>query len=174
MAIIPVRGVGSTGIVRDTPSVLLPPEAWSDGRNVRFDNSSVSKIQGHEQMFDLQVEATNLIYWPNITTQYYVYALDTSVRRINSAGVSAEIGSGFTSGGDWQSVLFNGGYTVIMNNGIDAPHYITGTGQGQPEENTLTRLPDWPSSVSARVIKSAGYALIAGNLTDRSGAFTVR
>ena len=52
MPIQPVRGLGSVGIVQDTPSVLLPPEAWSDGRNVRFDNESVSKISGHLSILD--------------------------------------------------------------------------------------------------------------------------
>ena len=70
MPIIPVRGVGSAGIVMDTPSVLLPPDAWSNGRNVRFDNSSVSKMQGHEEIFNLTAQPTNLIYWPRPVTQY--------------------------------------------------------------------------------------------------------
>ena len=125
MPIIPVRGVGTAGIVRDTPSVLLPPEAWSNGRNVRFDNSSVSKIQGHEELFTLTGQPSNLIFWPRPTTQFYVYAEDTTVSRVRSTGTTTRIGSGFTSGGDWQSTLFNGGYTVIMNNGIDSPQYIT-------------------------------------------------
>ena len=172
MPIIPVRGVGSAGIVRDTPSVLLPPEAWSNGRNVRFDNSSVSKMQGHEEMFTLTAQPTNLIYWPRPVTQYYVYATDTTVHRVQSDGTVSQIGTGFTTGGVWQSVLFNGGYTVVMNNGIDEPHYITYGTDGRAQELTLQPLPDWPSTLAARVVKTAGYALIAGNLTDTSGAFT--
>ena len=81
------------------------------------------------------------------------------------------IGTGFTTGGTWQSVLYNGGYTVIMNNGIDAPHYITYGTDGRPQELTLQPLPDWPNTLAARVVKTAGYALIAGNLTDSSGSF---
>ena len=171
MPIIPVRGVGSAGVVLDTPSVLLPPEAWSNGRNVRFDNSSVSKIQGHEEIFNLTAQPTNLIYWPRPVTQYYVYSTDTTVHRVQSDGTVSQIGSGFTTGGNWQSVLFNGGYTVVMNNGIDEPHYITYGTDGRPQELTLQPLPDWPSTLAARVVKTAGYALIAGNLTDSSGSF---
>ena len=48
-----VRGVGSRGINMDVQSVLLPAEEWSSGRNVRFDNSSVEKITGHESFADL-------------------------------------------------------------------------------------------------------------------------
>ena len=58
-----------------------------------------------------------------------------------------------------------------MSNGIDSPHYITYGTSGTPEELTLQPLPDWPSTLSAGVVKTIGYALIAGNLTDTSGAF---
>ena len=56
MAILPVRNVGASGIIKDIPSVLLPVEGWSDGLNVRFDNGSVSKILGHSEEFTVTTE----------------------------------------------------------------------------------------------------------------------
>ena len=39
MALIPVENVGETGIVKDINPWQLPPNVWSDGNNVEFDNS---------------------------------------------------------------------------------------------------------------------------------------
>ena len=170
MPITPVRGVGTVGLVKDIPSVLLPANAWSDCRNVRFDNQSVSKILGHEEMYDLTNEPLLLQYWPRPITQYYIFATQTAVSRVDSAGNVSSIGTGYSATGVWQSTLYNGGYTVIMNNTVDEPVYITYGTSGATQETTLTQLPDWPTGLSAGVVRSIGYALIAGNLTDSSGA----
>ena len=110
MPVIPVRAVGAEGINRDVPSVLLPPQQWSDGRNVRFDNASVQKITGHESFADLSGnEPEALIYWPRPVTPYYVYAHNGTVTRRDGAGNEADIATGLTTTDrDWQLSLFNG------------------------------------------------------------------
>ncbi|MGL5015519.1 MAG: hypothetical protein ACRC6V_14725 [Bacteroidales bacterium] len=47
MAIMKVRRVGSLGVIRDLPSFELPPEAWSDSRNVRFAENRIEKMGGY-------------------------------------------------------------------------------------------------------------------------------
>lgn len=47
MPIMRVRGIGSKGVVKDLPSFELPPEAWSDAKNVRFIANRIEKMGGY-------------------------------------------------------------------------------------------------------------------------------
>ena len=172
MPIIPVRGLGSVGIVQDTSPVLLPTQGWSDGMNVRFNNGSVEKITGHTSVFTATVEPQFLQYWPRPTTQYYIYGNAQTVRRVDAAGQQASIVPSdvtFNANGVWHSSLFNGGYTVVFNNTEDAPQYITFGNGGNVEFTTMQPLPDWPTSFTAGVVRPFKNALIAGDLEDSSG-----
>ena len=173
MPILPVRNVGANGIIRDLPSVLLPVDGWSDGKNVRFDNGSVSKMLGHSEQFTVDAEPELVQYWPRPVTPYYITAIGNTVMRRDTDGNSASLvpnGTTFSSAGRWRSSLYNGGYTTIMNNGVDKPQYITYGTDGTPPEVTLQPLPGWPDNLSARVVVGHNYAMIAGNLRDTSGS----
>ena len=173
MPILPVRNVGANGIILDIPSVLLPVEGWSDGKNVRFDNGSVSKMLGHTEEFSVTTEPELVQYWPRPVTPYYITAIGNTVMRRDTSGNSASLvpsGTTFSSAGRWRSSLFNGGYSVIMNNGVDKPQYITYGTNGSANEVSLQPLPGWPDNLSAQVVVGHNYAMIAGNLRDTSGA----
>lgn len=43
MPLIPTRGLGSVGIIKDVPATDLPVNAWSDGLNVRFNGGKVER-----------------------------------------------------------------------------------------------------------------------------------
>ena len=168
MPITPVRNVGAAGIISDIPSVLLPPQAWSDGRNVRFDNLSVSKMLGHVSV--LETGATNpefLEYWPRPNRQYYIYGDAETVYRVDQEDTIETIGSGFNAGGKWHTSLFNGGYSVVLNNTLETPQFINYDPLGGTE--TLNELPGWnyndDFTVTAGVVRSFGNVLVAGNLT---------
>lgn len=172
MPLLSINDVGRGGIVRDTSPLLLPPNVWSNGRNVRFDNGGAQKISGHTRLFTAAYNPDFVIYWPRPVTPYYIYANATNVSRVDGAGNVANILGSLSpsSSGKWHGSLFNGGFSVVMNNTVDAPHYITYGTAGQPFETELTELPNWPDDLSAGVIRPLGNALIAGNLTDSSGS----
>ncbi|MDA7496072.1 hypothetical protein N8457_00120 [bacterium] len=44
--LLPVIGLDQTGIIKDVPGHILPPNAFTDGKNVFFKNSSVQKRKG--------------------------------------------------------------------------------------------------------------------------------
>ena len=44
--LIPIVGIDSTGIVKDTPGHILPPNVFTDGKNVLFKNNSIQKRKG--------------------------------------------------------------------------------------------------------------------------------
>ena len=179
MPLQPVRGVGTGGIVKDVPAVLLPETHWSDGRNVRFDNASVEKISGHTQ-YSIGLTGTAnhfAIHWPKPTTRYTIYANNTDVYRINAAGAQSEIstGSTYASGSRWHGSLFTGGFAVVMNNTVNTPQYIIHGETGATQETTLTDLPGWNytagTTITAGVVRPFRNHLVAGNLSaSTSGA----
>ena len=174
MPVQPVRNVGAAGIIRDIPSVLLPASAWSDGRNVKFDNDNVSKRLGYAEEFSTATEPQLVQYWPRPITPFYITANGDTVQRRDASGNTTSLvpsGTIFNNSATWRSSLYNGGYTVLMNNGVDAPQYITYGLDGTPDQISLQPLPDWPSTLSAQVVVGHQYAMVAGNLTDRSGTF---
>lgn len=48
MPIFRLRGLGNKGVVTDTPPFDLPPDTWSDARNVRFQAGRVQKVGGNK------------------------------------------------------------------------------------------------------------------------------
>jgi hypothetical protein len=51
MSLVPINNVGQIGIIRDIPPYGLPPNAWSDGNNIRFLDNGVKKCSGYEEIF---------------------------------------------------------------------------------------------------------------------------
>ena len=47
MSVITVDNVGQVGIVKETSPWNLPPNVWSDGNNVKTDESSIKKCPGY-------------------------------------------------------------------------------------------------------------------------------
>ena len=188
--LIKVSDLHKSGIVRDTPAISLPPQIWTNGRNVRFEDGTVEKMQGEVPVIQplatttggsTLVEPTFVQYWPNPRTRYYVYADDTNVYIMNAAGQVQRIGTGFTAPTDtnrarWQGTLFTGGFATILNNGVDAPQFVLdNTGAGT--NLSLGVLTDWNytagTTYSAGVIRSFRNVLIAGNITSTTGSTVV-
>jgi len=50
MPLVPIENLGQIGIIKDTPPYNLPPNAWSDGNNVRLLDNGVKKIAGYQEV----------------------------------------------------------------------------------------------------------------------------
>ena len=73
--LIPIDGVDQAGIIRDTPAHALPPNAWSDGRNIRFKDGTVRKREGSLGIFpELGTNQTyaHVAYWPEPNRRLYL------------------------------------------------------------------------------------------------------
>ena len=44
--LIPIVGLDQAGIIKDSPAHILPPNAFSDGKNIRFKDSAIKKRKG--------------------------------------------------------------------------------------------------------------------------------
>ena len=165
MPFIPVSNVGSLGIVKDVPPHELPPEAWSDGRNVRFTDNKVVKMKGSSRVFDPPTIAP---YWlmqaRSVSEVAWIYAGLAKVYAFFTAGHTDITRA---SGGDYSATavgLWNGGILggiPILNNGVDPPQYWASVDTG----TDLANLTNWPASTEAAVVRPFKNFLVALDVT---------
>jgi hypothetical protein len=173
----PINELGSGGFNADTPPSILPFNTFSDVLNVRFDDNSVSTTTGETTLRTVSISPDYGIHWRRPDTSYNIFAKDGDIVRVDSSGVSSVMfagGVGYASS-DWQGTYFNGGYAVVLNNGTSTPIYCL-YGDAVADA-TFQPLPNWNYlvglTVTARVIRSLNYSLVAANLTlNQSGTYT--
>lgn len=160
--IVPITNLHTVGLVKDTPPIGLPTNAFSDVLNVRFNNGCVEKLPGEAKLFTSYTGDTivgddfiHIAWWanPNLTpsdgyyvvvttdaTYDYVYAIRASDGNVRNLGVTVP------SGGTWQHTVYQGGYAIIINNGIARPFYILdATGNTDMTTMDAFELPGWDS-----------------------------
>jgi len=154
--ILPLSGLDQAGVILDTPSVALPPTAFSDALNVRFKDGAVRKMEGELDILPELVRTitsdierlilNQMTMMDELTDQVYVVLPDSTFVIVGSypAVVGRE-----NSIGNWQHTFFQGGFSVVINNGLMAPQYITDA-DGNIDINALATpgfqdLPGWES-----------------------------
>jgi len=207
--VVPIEGLDTVGLIADVPAVSLPPNAFSDCNNVRFRNGNISKVKGDLHVFSHvhfgdQDVLKYVVWWPSpnlaaFNQGYYVLIVEQGGRdfiyvlKVGELGTEEEpillapanIGRqsvNFTPNGNWQHTFFQGGFALVINNGLDAPHYLLDPSDNTAAVNIRTlELPGWNSyaadipgysgtdglRVTAGVIRTYGDFLIAGNLVER-------
>jgi len=179
--ITPISNLATIGLNKDNPPVSLPPNAFTDALNVRFRHGSISKIPGEKSIAnrtptELGVPDGEFIFiteWsnPNLgdnNSYYLIIIRDDNTNQDHIILVRAlpfdldvpeyrEVGV-VDSGGIWQSTLFQGGYAIIINNGIEVPYYLLDTEGGTAFNSfTLKQLPNWDSYFSSEIIIDATH-----------------
>jgi hypothetical protein len=172
----PIVGLSEVGIIKDTPSLVIPENAFSDGRNVRFRNGAIESFAGETLYRELSsIQPTYGIHWRRPDQSYNIYLLNGKVVRADSAGnesVMLDSADSKYNNSEWEHTLFNGGYAVVINNGKSTPLYaLYGGGTA---DNQFLELPGWNYSsgvtIAAKVVRTLGYSLVAANLTLTTGS----
>jgi len=120
------KSSGKLGIVKDVASHELSPDAWTDGRNIRFVDGSVQKMDGDSYVYSSSATAIG-------TTAYYVMPVRTDSEFFwTYAGTDAI----YATDGSTHSDISNGAYNMnsdrrwnggflqglaFFNNGVDCP-----------------------------------------------------
>ena len=164
--VIPINSLHEVGVIKDTPAVSLPPNAFTDARNVRFRDGAVIKMEGEHQVPFGNI--TNLVYciwWPNPNratdmSGYYITIRTDGTEEVaeiyeptDGTYTAREVGR-FTAGGQWQHTFFQGGFAIVINNTVDVPHYILDE-DGNTDIMMVPRfaeLPGWESYDTNEVI----------------------
>jgi len=164
--IIPINDIASAGVVKDMPAASLAQNIFTDCLNVRFRDGAVRKMEGEEAI--TTPFSDNIIYvafWdnPNLGagTGYYIVVINNgstdSIVAIKNDGVQTinTLKSGIAQGGTWQHTLFNGGFTFIINNGVEKPLYVQDTpGNTSIANLSMYDLPGWDSYYANEQITS--------------------
>ena len=171
--VLPIPDLAKLGVVIDTPSVSLPPNVFSQVRNVRFHDGSIRKMSGEDAIL-INVGDNNIIYsayWPlpgadkylvvvtTDGTNDHVYTFKTS-DLVNApdggaTGTGGAIGThihySVAAGGMWQHTLFGGGATMVLNNGRTTPRY------SHHPNTSFYNLPGWDSYLVDEQVFSVIY-----------------
>lgn len=167
--IVQIFNLGVAGVVRDQPAHTLPPEVWSNGQNVRFAKRGVHNSPGDQNVFDPPTVVPHfLLPVPTDTVTYWLYASLAKVymyeggvhSNITRQTASVDVDYTATAGQQWNGTLLAA--TPVLNNGIDVPQYWA----DYLATTKLAALPNWPSALRAKVMRSFGRYLLAINLTD--------
>ena len=152
--VIPLTELAAMGVMLDASSSALPPNAFSDVSNVRFNAGAVRKMEG-----ELAISLTNcptsgieyVAYWQGPTNNYYIVVHVASTTATVYAWNTTALGTRITAGtmttstsAKWSHTTFNGGFHFILNNSIDKPKYLA----DPVSTSTLFELPNWDSYLS--------------------------
>lgn len=156
-------------MVSDKPAHTLPPEAWTDARNMRFRERQAERMSGHVVALGTPVVPPGFIF--NISTDvssFWLYASATHVY-VNDAGVHTQITRSAgavpytaVNARDWQATLLGG--VPVLNNNADVPQYWPALSVG----TDLANIPEWVTDIPtyrAKIIRAFGSFLVALNLT---------
>jgi len=164
--IIPINDIASAGVVKDMPAASLAQNIFTDCLNARFRDGAVRKMEGEEAI--TTPFSDNIIYvafWdnPNLGagTGYYIVVTNNgstdTISAIKNDGVQTVeiLKTSIPQGGTWQHTLFNGGFTFIINNGVEKPLYVQDTpGNTSIANLSMYDLPGWDSYYANEQITS--------------------
>lgn len=165
--------LGQYGMIKDIQEQEIPPEAWSDARNVRFTKKGVESVLGDKKVMATGlVEPKWMIQVPPAENPLWVYGDETQLCAYD--GVShADITRAAQpySGNNlqrWTGSLFTG--TLIVNNSVDKPQLWTPFSL----DSRMIDLPNWPDTLRAKSVRAFKNFLIALNLTEGANEYPYR
>ncbi len=168
---IEINDVAKYGVVLDTPSYMIPPEAWTTGLNVIVKDGGIENMPGWTTTFGtptvapsfvMPVRSFSVTYWLYMSlTKAYVWDGTTHTNVTRSVG-------GDYNASNTQSI--NGttlGGIPILNNGTDVPQYWPALSVG----TTLADLTAWPSGLKVATLRAFGPYLVGFNCTKGTDHF---
>ena len=149
--IVPITDIASAGVIKDTPSVSLPPNVFSDMRNVRLHNNAINKMPGEMDRIEGLSGVSYVAFWPAPRGDKYIVILEKELRVYDGDWVeetNSSTRSGVDDGTNWQHTLFNGGYHLILNNGESRPVFLSDV-----DPYTVQPLPNWDSYAVEDIVR---------------------
>jgi len=177
------KDLGAIGVVYDSDASVIPENAWTSVRNVRFIDNAVEKSKGESSVYTtpavdpywlLPVQTESNYYWiyPSLTKCYVTDGTtNTNITRQTS---SVDVNYAATASIGWNGGVLAG--IPVINNGVDDPQMWT-------PQSTTTKLQSltWASgqtwgsqSKIARVIRPFKQFLVALDLTESGTRYRQR
>ena len=160
---LPIRGLGSVGVVTDVDPYNLPINGFTRGKNVRFHEGKVS----HGPVFrDVAAgnQLTNPVFVHGVqaATGYDTVLVVTDEFDINefSNGVFTQRYAGNSQLNTTELTATSLANVTYVNRSDRVPVHRTAA------TSTFTDLPNWPSTLRAKSLRSFGDFLVAMNTTE--------
>lgn len=165
MALLPVKNLTQLGIVTDIAPFELPPNAWTEGNNISFEQGAVVKSSSITEVLKPSSEDVVKMYPKNKKIYYMTNTKAFLYDGASHINITRESGN-YIGGVDWHiSELSN---VLIFSNYANIPQYIS------PTTNKLADLPDWNNQWRASVIRPYKNFLVALNMLENGLDFNQR
>ncbi len=171
MALIPVDNLGQVGIVKDIAPFQLPPNAWSDGNNIRVEHGAIIKSPGYSSVIETCPVAPYYITQLKAgTAEYWVVAGLTKIHVHNGTtwtDITRTSGDyNATAAENWTHTVIGG--VLVMTNFVDDPQEWPLTSGVPSVSNKMQDLSNWPANVECKSLRSFRSFLIALNVEKSS------
>jgi len=161
MPVVRVHNSGAVGLIKDQPDHELPPEAWSDAENIRFEDGYACKFLGHTAIYDPPTIAPYwLLHQRESAINYWLYAGLAAVYVTDGTthkNISKVGGYSATEATGWSGGVLGG--IPILNNPNDDPQMWNPVDFATP--GLLADLSNWPASTTCKIMRVFGNFLIA-------------
>lgn len=172
MPYIPLRKIGSGGIVTDQNPYDLELTQFPSGNNVSFHQGRIGKSLGYTQSQALSFAPTHVAGWMYEGNNTIVIGSLNKLYRYNGASVTdvtkTSDATTYSNSPRWQSEQL--GTDMMFNNGSETPQYMT------PNGSRFADLPAWPSGLITPCVKPYRSFLIMAGYEQGSNKYpyTVR
>lgn len=149
----------------DKPSDELPPDVYTNGANIRFDDGFIEKSKGWTNQYTPSVAPLHLMNIVSGTTSYWLYAGTNKIYAEDGGtpGRPFDLTTAYSISTTvdirWNSTYFNG--LPILNAKTAVPVYWD-----LNTTNDVQAIPGWVSGDQCDVIRSYKNFLIAINITS--------
>lgn len=167
--------VGAMGIIKDIPAHELPPEAWSNGQNIRVHNGKVEKFKGHLLTYASSTASNSIVTTPYfampVPTGAAYYWLYAGLSTIGATDGDVHTAISTVSYSAQETQLWNGGVIggiAVLTNGVNVPLQWGDSSAGPSMTKKVKPLEAWSStsSVTCRFMRPFKNYLVAGDITE--------
>lgn len=172
MTKVTFKAPGAIGVIKDIAPSELPAGAWSNVRNIRFQDGAALQFLGHGQVYNSPSEAPQYLMQANVAgSRYWLYTTAGKVFAVSNASgssVHTDITHATPRAGTvnaWSGCVF-GGIPVLNAGDGKAPMYWD-----QNLAHKFADLPNWPAATSCKVLRQYKSLLIALDVTKSGTRF---
>lgn len=157
MPLVRIENVGAIGVINDLPAHELPPEAWSDALNIRFNNNKAMKIKGDVAVYGTPTVAPHHVEPWTLTTDYrWLYAGTAQIYYISGGSHTNATRYTTTPGDNDYTAGTRPIWTGGNLHGVPILNHDNFTDYPQQWDNALSRFKDldnWQANTYAKVMR---------------------
>ena len=172
MAFIPIDKVGEVGIVKETSPWQLPPNVWSDGNNIKTEESSIKKTPGYsEVMATCPVAPYHILQLTLGTPEFWIVAGLAAIYVYDNTSSSTLLNGGINDSVTTVTVDSTTGFESVGTITIGSEN-ISYTGKTATTFTTCTRGADSTSPAAHSDDATVTRATKWYDITRSSGAYS--